>query len=493
MSVFRFRGGVHPTAHKASTSDQPILTAPIPERLYIPLLQHVGPAATPVVKVGDHVLKGQLIARASGAVCAPVHASSSGTVAAINNFQAPHPSGLPVMTIILDCDGNDTSVTPEIINDPFNTDPDELAVRVGAAGVVGMGGATFPAAVKLKQARRSNIKTLIINGGECEPYLTCDDRIMQERAAAIVDGVRIMQYIVEPESVIIAIEDNKPAAIRAMRDAVKGVDHIRVEVAPTCYPLGSAKQMIQAVTGLEVPAGARSNDLGVLVHNVGTAFAVHRAIRDGQPLISRIITVGGAVAKPQNVEAPIGMLMNDLINLCGGTTAQIERVIMGGPMMGQMLPGVHTPVIKGASGLIALTAEDIKEKKAAACIRCSSCIKACPMGLVPQEMANLIRHNELDKALEIGLMDCIACGSCSFVCPSSIPLVQYFNYAKGALEMRQRAEHKAKETQKLSEARIARLEAQKRAKAEAAAKRKAEREAKKAKKAQRATDTDAAA
>lgn len=490
MKLFQFRGGVHPEGNKQPTADKPVVRPPMPERLYVPLLQHVGPAAEPVVKTGQRVLKGQLIARATGHVSAPVHAPTSGIICAINDFQAPHASGLPVMTIMIESDGRDewTDITPS--DDPFKLDPEEIAVRVGAAGVVGLGGATFPASVKLQQARNSNIETLIINGGECEPYLSCDDRLMQERPNEVIDGIRILQYVVQPEKVIIAIEDNKSLAIAAIREAVKDHENIEVAVAPTCYPLGSAKQMIQAVTGKEVPAGARSNDIGVLVHNVGTAYAVHRAIRHGQPLISRIVTVGGAVTNPQNVEAPIGMLISDLLNFCGGTAEGVQRIVMGGPMMGQMLPGANTPVIKGCSGIIALTEAQVAARKPGPCIRCSSCIKACPMGLVPLEMAGLIRNNELDKALELGLRDCIACGSCSFVCPSNIPLVQYFNYAKGELEMRKRAEHKAVETRKLSESRQARLDTQQKARAEALAKSKA---AAAAKKSAKSDETGAAA
>lgn len=481
LRFFGFRGGVHPDGHKEATAHQAISTLPLPERLFVPLQQHIGAPAEPVVRVGQPVLKGELIGRSTGTISAPVHAPTSGRVAAIAEYTAPHPSGLPVLTIALEADGEERRIDRSAPADPLALDPEEIATRVGAAGIVGMGGATFPAAVKLRLRQRSPIHTLIINGGECEPYLSCDDRLMRERPTAIIQGVRIMLRALGTERAVVAIEDNKPEAAAALIEACARIDELEVVVVPTRYPMGSEKQMIQAVTGLEVPAGGLSSDVGVLVHNVGTAYAVEQALTAGRPLISRVVTVvGGAVQAPRNVEAPIGALVSDLLAYCGGCGEQPARLIMGGPMMGQVLPHPRVPVVKGSSGILALSAQEAGPRRPGACIRCGRCVSACPVGLVPLEMAAFTRSGDLNGAVRYGLVDCIGCGSCSYVCPAQIPLVHYFNYAKGELAARQRMEHKNNETRKLAEARSARMERIRQAKAKAAATRRAERAAKQA-------------
>ena len=273
------RGGVHPETKKDLTSERSILTAlPLPKKLYLPLSQHAGVESRPQVQVGDKVLKGQLVARSGGSLSANLHAPTSGIIAAIEPIVAPHPSGLPAVAMVIESDGEDRWKDLPTLNDPLDLSPDELADRVEEAGIVGMGGAIFPAAVKLRQGRRFEIKTLIINGSECEPYLTCDDRLMQEQAAAIVDGARMIRHIIEAYEVVIAIEDNKPDATAALKQAAAPYGMINVINVPTHYPMGSAKQLIQAVTGKEVPAGGRSNDIGVLVHNVGTVYAIHHVM-----------------------------------------------------------------------------------------------------------------------------------------------------------------------------------------------------------------------
>lgn len=476
MKHFDFWGGVHPAGHKHLSAERPIELLPLPPRLYVPLQQHTGRAALPVVKAGDRVHKGQVIGREQGNVSAPVHAPTSGTVAAVGDFTAPHASGLPLPTVILDSDGEDRWLEREPPPDPFMLEPEAVAAAVGAAGVVGMGGANFPAALKLDKARQAKVHTLAVNGAECEPYMTCDDRLMRERAEAIVDGARLMLHALQASRAVIAIEDNKPEAAARMRAACQPHDHIRVAVVPARYPAGSAKQLIQLLTGLETPSGGRGTDTGVLVHNVGTAYAVHRALRHAHPLISRIVTVtGGAVTQPRNVEAPIGALVDDLLAFCGGAP-DAARLLMGGPMMGQPLPGIRVPIVKGTNGILALTAAEAGSRvEPSPCIRCGRCVDACPMGLMPLEMAKRARCDDLGGALDFGLIDCISCGSCAYVCPSRIPLVQYFDYARGALEARQRAEQKAKETRRLLERRQARLAREERAKAEAAARRRAEK------------------
>jgi electron transport complex protein RnfC len=461
----------------------------MPAYLYVPVQQHIGAPAEPEVGIGDKVLKGQLLAHSQGAVSAPVHAPTSGVIDAIENHTAPHPSGLPVKTIVIKTDGEDcwaNTVTPI---DPFQLTPEEIAIRVGAAGVVGMGGATFPAAVKLNLRNRYSIHTLVINGAECEPYLTCDDRLMRERGEHIIDGIRIIQKALGATKVIVAIEDNKSIALAAMKSACAQYSDISISRVPTRYPMGSEKHLIQTVTGKEVPARALSADIGMIVHNVGTAFAVHRAVRYGRPLVSRVVTVSGdAIGQPRNLEVLLGTRVSELVAFCGGYKEPPARLLMGGPMMGQTLPHEHVPIVKGTSGIVALSKQQVAEQLARPCIRCASCVAACPCGLLPLEMAARSKKGDFEGALDYGLMDCVACGSCAYVCPSNIPLVQYFNYAKGELANKQRAQHKATETKRLAEQRIVRLEREKQAKAEAAAKRKAQKAAEKAAKAANTKD-----
>lgn len=481
MKLFQIRGGVHPDDNKASSASQAIEPLPLAKYLYIPLQQHVGAPADPRVEVGQRVLKGELLAYSQGAISAPVHAPSSGVIVDICDHTAPHPSGLPVSTIVLETDGLDQTLpalTQEEVN-PFLLSGEEIALRVGAAGIVGMGGATFPSAVKLNP--KANIKTLIINGGECEPYLTADDRLMREHAEQIVDGVRIMLHGLRSIDAMIAIEDNKPEALKAIREAAKPHRFVQAISIPSRYPMGSEKHMIQTLTGKEVPAGKRPADLGLVVHNVGTAYAVHRALRFNEPLTSRIVTVsGGAALKPKNLRVAIGTPIQALLDHCGVVSSSCERILMGGPMMGQAMPSTDVPVVKGSNGIIALDKSEITIQEPMPCIRCGSCVSACPCGLMPLEMAARAKQNDLDGTLEFGLMDCISCGSCSYVCPSNIPLVQYFNYAKGLHAHALADAKKADQTRELAAARNQRLERLAREKKEKMARQKAERERKKA-------------
>jgi electron transport complex protein RnfC len=454
------RGGVHAEERKAATARLPIVTHfPLPQKLYIPLQQHVGKPAEPLIRVGDKVLKGQLLAYSQGMISAPVHAPSSGTIIDVNDYPAPHPSALPIRTIVLETDGKDEWIIPKRVDDPFQLSPEDVSLRVGAAGIVGLGGATFPTAVKLNMGRDNHVDILIINGAECEPYLSCDDRQMQERAEHIIDGVRLMLHSMGTEQAVVAIEDNKPLAFQAMQAAVRPYSAISVIAIPTRYPMGWDRQLIKYVTGKEVPIGCRSSEIGVTIHNVSTAYAVHKAIRHGQPLVSRVITVsGGAVSKPLNIEVPLGTLITDLFAFCEVDPEKVARIVMGGPMMGDALPHSNLPTVKATSGILALTHSEIKNSDEQPCIRCASCISVCPAGLRPLDMANNIRMNQLDVAVEIGLKDCISCGCCSYICPSNIPLVQYFKYASGEVAARQQAQHKSEQTKRLMEARNARME-----------------------------------
>jgi electron transport complex protein RnfC len=381
-----------------------------------------------------------------------------------------------LLTVIIEADGKDEWADFHTPRDPFDLAPEQVAERVAAAGIVGLGGATFPSAVKLSGAAKKHIGTLIINGGECEPYLTCDDRLMRERAPQIMDGIRIILHAMGGGRALIAIEDNKPEAIAAMNEAARGLSNVEVVPVPSLYPMGSEKQLIQALLGLEVPAGGLPAQLGVIVHNVATAAAISEAIRFGRPLVSRVVTVGGAVHQPQNVEVPIGTLVQELIDFCGGFSQPPARLIMGGPMMGQVMPSTQVPVAKGSSGVLALTAQDLPENKARSCIRCGSCVQACPMGLLPLEMAARIRRDDFKGAQGYGVMDCISCGSCAFVCPSHIPLVQYFNHAKGQIALERTRDRKAAEIRALTEAKKLRLEREAEAKRARAAAAKAAKE-----------------
>ncbi|MBJ6611983.1 MAG: electron transport complex subunit RsxC [Candidatus Thiothrix moscowensis] len=479
--LFRIRGGVHPHDCKTLSADKAIEDLPMPSLLHIPLQQHIGAAAKPAVKRGDHVLKGQLLANSQGMISAPIHAPTSGRIVGVGHYPAHHASGLSVHTITLQPDGKDEWIELSPPADPFALDPAEIATRVAAAGIVGMGGATFPSAVKLNLRNRYQLHTLVINGAECEPYLTCDDRLMREYSANVIDGCRIMAYALGVDNIIIGIENNKPQAQAAMREAATAFPNIQVVGLPMRYPMGSEKHLVQTLTGLETPARGLTADIGIVVHNPATALAVRDALREGKPLVSRVVTVsGGAVRQPRNLRVLLGTKVQDVIDHCEGFNVEPARLISGGPMMGNLLPDTRVPLVKGCNGILALTAKEVSENQESPCIRCASCVQACPCGLLPLDMAANARAGNLDAVTKLGLMDCIACGSCSYVCPAHIPLVQYFNYAKGELANRQRAKHKQDETKRLIEQRNERMAAQERAKKEMMERRKREAAAKKA-------------
>ena len=474
------RWGVHPDDHKRPAADAPLRVLPLPAKLYMPLLQHVGQPARPIVLVGQKVLKGQLLAEPQGRISAPVHASSSGTISAIGEITAPHPSGLPFNAITIATDGEDKAIETSTPSDPFTLSPEEITNLVAAAGVVGLGGATFPSSVKLALGKRTQITTLIVNGGECEPYLSCDDRVMRDFAVGVIDGVRLMMHATGAIEALVGIEDNKPESIAAMRKAASPFPAIKLRPVPSRYPMGSDRQLIETLTGKEVPSDCRAADVGVIVNNVSTAYAVHRAIRLGEPLIRRIVTInGGAVWQPGNILAPVGTLASDLLAFVG-LKSEPARLLMGGPMMGAVIPHANVPIVKGCAGILALNENEISTPVASPCIRCGTCTGACPIGLLPLEMAANIRVDNLNGAAALGLSDCISCGCCAYVCPSHIPLVQYFTHAKGELWSQERTKLRLDASKRLATERTERLEREAKEKAVAAAKRKAERAAQKA-------------
>jgi electron transport complex protein RnfC len=493
-NAFSFKGGIHPETRKFLSADCAIEPMPVPALIRVPLQQHIGVEAEALVSRDDLVLKGQLIGKARGPVSANIHAPTSGRVIAVGEFPAPHPSGLSVPTITIRPDGADTwgprlpRLRPEVAA------PGEIAARVEDAGIVGMGGATFPSAVKLGLRNRFSLHTLVINAAECEPYLTCDDRLIRERAEEVVDGAAIMAKALGVDRIVVAIESNKPAAITALRRHNKVLGFtLEIRVMPTQYPMGSERHLVKAITGKETPARALTAELGIVVHNVATAHAVHLAVRYGEPLISRIVTVSGrAVGRSANIQVLIGTPVSDVLAHCGGLTDTPKRLLLGGPMMGQPIENLRVPLVKGTNGIIALTSHETRLSEPMPCIRCGSCVQVCPCGLTPFELNARIQVDDLEGATDIGLMDCVACGSCSYVCPASIPLVQGFNFAKGKLAEKQSRKHQQEETKRLAAARKAREEAVAEAKRAAMAKRKAEIAAQKAREAEDAAQREVA-
>ena len=464
--LFQFHGGVQLREHKKDATAQPVQVARLPRQLILPLQQHIGEPAEAIVQVGDKVLKGQLIAKAVSAVSAPVHASSSGTVVAIAGHAVSHPSHLNAPCIIIDTDGEERWIeNRQPVANYHELPPEEIREHIRNAGIVGMGGAGFPAHIKLNPQRHA-VDTLILNGAECEPYITCDEMLLRERALEVIVGLRIMRYALQAKRCIIGVENNKKAAFLALQEQVRnlGTDFIEVIQVPTVYPTGGEKQLIQVLTGKEVPSDGLPLDIGIVCHNVGTAYAVYRAIEFDEPLISRYVTVAGSVAKARNLEVLIGTPIIDLIEECGGNRNTLSRIIMGGPMMGIALHDETIPVTKTTNCiLVNARIGDVplasKDSFAMPCIRCGNCATACPVDLLPQQMYWHARAKDFDKIQDYNLFDCIECGCCDYVCPSQIPLVHYFRYAKTEIWAQQKEKafsDAARERHQFREERLAR-------------------------------------
>jgi electron transport complex protein RnfC len=475
MNVWDIHGGIHPPERKELSNRTPIQQPPLPARLVVPLAQHLGAPAEPCVTLGERVLKGQKIAEATGFVSAPVHAPTSGTISFIGPQPYPHVSGMLSAAIVIDSDGQDDWIALQPQPDYRTMQPAELLEKIRQAGISGLGGAGFPTAVKLTAPPTRKIRALIINGSECEPYITADDLLMREKAAELVTGIEILAHLIQPEQVLIGIEDNKPEAIEAVRAAV-GERSFVVKVFPTKYPSGGEKQLIQILTGEEVPSGGLPADIGMLCQNVGTCVAIHDAVLLGKPLISRITTLTGeALARPMNVEALIGTPVAELLAFAGLDDGKLNRLIMGGPMMGFTLPSIDVPLVKTTNCLLASTLSELPPPPPALpCIRCGECAEACPASLLPQQLHFFALGQEHEQLKAYNLFDCIECGACAYVCPSSIPLVQYYRAAKGeirALEQKQQKAEHSKQRFELRQERLRRAEEQKEADRKARAER----------------------
>ena len=482
-------GGVHPPENKTQSNGSAIETLPLAESYIVPLNQHIGTEAVPCVAVGQHVLKGEKIANAEGPVSAATHAPTSGDVIAIEPRPVPHPSGMNSLCIVIKADGEDQWTSLSACADYSGLTNDELLFRLREAGIAGMGGAGFPAAIKLHPRATQKIDTLILNGTECEPYITADDRLMREHADDVVQGALLFaQLLKQPKTLLVGIEDNKPEAIAIMEKAVKGT---RIEVVsfPTKYPSGGEKQLIQILTGKEVPSNAIPAEIGVVVQNVGTAAAAYRAIRYGEPLISRVTTVvGNSLQRQGNVYALIGTPIAHVLRHHGYDKSKNQRLIIGGPMMGYTAQSTAIPITKTTNCLLAPSLDELHENQAAqACIRCGMCAEVCPAQLLPQQLFWYARAQDVDKLQDYNLFDCIECGACSYACPSHIPLVQYYRAAKGEIRQQEQEKIAADKARERFEARKARLEEVER---EKEAKRRARREAAEKAKKQLAATSD---
>ncbi|MGT3228380.1 electron transport complex subunit RsxC, partial [Yersinia enterocolitica] len=460
-NIWEFDGGIHPPEMKLQSSRVPMRIATLPEQLIVPLQQHLGPEGELRVSTGERVLKGQPLTVGRGRTV-PVHAPTSGVITAIAPHTTAHPSGLAELCVHITPDGEDRWREQQPWTDYSLRDKNDLLERIHQAGIAGLGGAGFPTASKL-QGGLNSVTTLIINAAECEPYITADDRLMQEHASEVVLGTQILMYLLQPQQVLMGIEDNKPEAIAALQHALRGQDKIQLRVIPTKYPSGGAKQLTKILTGKEVPFGKHSSSIGVLMQNVGTVVAIKRAVIDDEPLIERVVTLtGDALSKPGNFWARIGTPVLHLLKLAGFTPQNQPMVIMGGPLMGFTLPSLDVPIVKISNCILAPTAAEMGlSEPEQSCIRCGLCVDACPAGLLPQQLYWFSRGEEHEKARNHNLFDCIECGACAYVCPSNIPLVQYYRQEKAEIRTLDQEAERAAQAKARFEAKQARLQREK--------------------------------
>lgn len=459
-TLWDFHGGIHPPVRKSQTSSKPVAQLPLPDRLYLPLRQHIGVAGRLIVAVGQRVLKGEALTSADNSMAVPVHAPTSGVIHSISQHTSAHPSALPEPVIVLVPDGKDEWRERRPLNIATSS-RHQILERIQDSGIAGMGGAGFP--THLKAGMQQPVDYLIINAVECEPYISADDALMQEAPTTIVKGIDILCQLLNPKAVLIGIEADKPIAIAALKAACSQREHYYVREVPVKYPSGGEKQLIQLLTNKEVPAGRRPADIGIVMQNVGTAFAIAQAVLDDQPLISRIVTVTGeTLRQPQNVLALLGTPVSALLDFCGFQSEAQQKVIMGGPMMGFTLPDLAVPIVKTTNCILAPTRDELPDNGPELdCIRCGQCADACPATLLPQQLLWYSKARDPAKLQEYNLFDCIECGACAYVCPSEIPLVQYYRVAKAEIREQQREALKAEQAKARFEARNARLEQEK--------------------------------
>ncbi|KGK09734.1 electron transport complex subunit RsxC [Vibrio navarrensis] len=461
-ALWDFPGGIHPAENKTQSNQQELVFASIPQEIVLPLKQHIGKAGNLLVNIGDRVLKGQALTQSTTGFTLPVHASTSGIVTAIEPRTTAHPSGLSELCVVIRPDGQDAWAPKQPVSDYTQCDAETLVDLIRMAGISGMGGAGFPTAKKL-QSGLSRTDILIVNAAECEPYITADDKLLQEHADEVIQGIEIVEHILKPQLTIIGIEDNKPLAIAALEKAAINKD-IVIRVIPTKYPSGGEKQLIKVLTNKEVPAGGIPADIGILVQNVGSLYAVKRAIFDGEPMVNRIVTLTGNTFKqPRNVWALLGTPVQALLDEFGyQADKKLPRLIMGGPMMGFSLPHAHVPITKTSNCILAPTRREIEPSRYEMdCIRCGACAEACPASLLPQQLQWHAKAQEYEKCTELNLKDCIECGACAYVCPSEIPLVNYYRQAKAEIRTRAQEAEAAERAKLRFEEKKARLEREK--------------------------------
>ncbi|EPF2927627.1 electron transport complex subunit RsxC [Vibrio navarrensis] len=461
-ALWDFPGGIHPAENKTQSNQQELVFASIPQEIVLPLKQHIGKAGNLLVNIGDRVLKGQALTQSTTGFTLPVHASTSGIVTAIEPRTTAHPSGLSELCVVIRPDGQDAWAPKQPVSDYTQCDAETLVDLIRMAGISGMGGAGFPTAKKL-QSGLSRTDILIVNAAECEPYITADDKLLQEHADEVIQGIEIVEHILKPQLTIIGIEDNKPLAIAALEKAAINKD-IVIRVIPTKYPSGGEKQLIKVLTNKEVPAGGIPADIGILVQNVGSLYAVKRAIVDGEPMVNRIVTLTGNTFKqPRNVWALLGTPVQALLDEFGyQADKKLPRLIMGGPMMGFSLPHAHVPITKTSNCILAPTRREIEPSRYEMdCIRCGACAEACPASLLPQQLQWHAKAQEYEKCTELNLKDCIECGACAYVCPSEIPLVNYYRQAKAEIRTRAQEAEAAERAKLRFEEKKARLEREK--------------------------------
>ncbi|EGQ9973770.1 electron transport complex subunit RsxC [Vibrio vulnificus] len=461
-ALWDFPGGVHPAENKRQSNQQPLVHAALANEIVLPLKQHIGKPGNILVNVGDHVLKGQLLTQSNAGFTLPIHASTSGSITAIETRTVAHPSGLSEMCVVITPDGQDTWCEKQPVVDYTQQNSDYLLDVIRMAGISGMGGAGFPTAKKI-QSGLGRTEILIVNAAECEPYITADDKLLQEHAEEVLQGIEIVEHILQPKLTIIGIEDNKPEAIKALESAAQNKD-IVIRVIPTKYPSGGEKQLIKVLTNKEVPAGGIPADIGILVQNVGSLYAIKRAVIDGEPMVNRVVTLtGNTFETPRNVWVPLGTPVHALLEQFGyQADKKLPRLIMGGPMMGFTLPHANVPITKTSNCILAPTRKEISPAGyEMECIRCGACAEACPASLLPQQLQWHAKAEEFDKCEELNLKDCIECGACAFVCPSEIPLVSYYRQAKAEIRTRAQEADAAERAKLRFEEKKARMEREK--------------------------------